>query len=111
MKNVMIILEVAMTYARVTVSLPTQVVASIDQLAKNRSRFVLEAVTNEVQRRHQEELRKSLQNPHEESEELAETDLDRWATGLPDEKTEDLVDTEVGTAVRWRPELGWETQE
>jgi superfamily II RNA helicase len=105
----MIITEVGMVYARVTVSLPEQVVTSIDQLARSRSRFVLEAVYSELRRRRQKELRRSLRNPHEESRELADAGIDQWASGLPDEETEDLIDSEAGTAVRWCPGVGWET--
>jgi hypothetical protein len=92
---------------RVTVTLPVEVVQDIDRLEKNRSKFVLESVRNEINRRRREELRRSLHNPHPESEQLAEEGFDEWADGLPDEDAGDLVDFNAGTPVRWTPGKGW----
>ena len=57
---------------RVTVTLPNHLVRDIDRREKNRSKFVAEAVRHELDRRRRAELRRSLQNPHSESAELAE---------------------------------------
>jgi metal-responsive CopG/Arc/MetJ family transcriptional regulator len=73
---------------RVTVSIPNDLVRDIDRPEKNRSKFVAEAVRNELVRRRRDELRRSLQNPHAESVELAEQGLEEWTRGLPDEDTE-----------------------
>ena len=96
------------TTDRVTVTLPAEVVQEIDRRERNRSRFVLDAVKRELLRRRREELRRSLGTPHPESVRLAEAGISEWAKGLPREKTEDLVDLEEGTAVRWVPGRGWE---
>jgi hypothetical protein len=69
---------------------------------------VLDAVKRELLRRRREELRRSLRTPHPDGARLAESGIGEWARGLPREKTEDLVDLEKGTAVRWVPGRGWE---
>ncbi len=95
------------TTARVTVTLPTDLVEEIDRLEKNRSKFVLEGVRREVQRRRRQELKRSLRAPHPESTELAEAGFGAWANSLPPDDAADLVDVRGGTAVRWIPERGW----
>ena len=92
---------------RVTVTLPDDLVRDIDRREKNRSKFVAEAVRRELDRRRRDELRRSLQNPHPESTELAEQGLEEWSRGLPDEDAEALVDGSAGKAVRWVPGEGW----
>jgi Arc/MetJ-type ribon-helix-helix transcriptional regulator len=92
---------------RVTVTLPDDLVRDIDRLEKNRSKFVAEAVRRELDRRRRDELRRSLQNPHPESVELAEEGLEEWSRGLPEENAEALVDISAGKAVRWVPGEGW----
>ena len=92
---------------RVTVTLPNELVREIDRHEKNRSRFVTEAVRLELNRRRRNELRRSLQNPHPESAELAEQGLEEWSRGLPEEDTAALVDSTAGMAVRWIPGEGW----
>src|ERR1017187_4332410 len=92
---------------RVTVTLPNDLVQDIDRREKNRSKFVADAVRNELDRRRREELRKSLMNPHPENAELSETGLQEWARNLPDEDTEALVDVNAGQPVRWTPGEGW----
>ena len=66
---------------RVTVTLNTGLLRDIDRWEKNRSRFVAEAVRRELERRERDELRKSLDNPHPESVELAEQGLEEWTCG------------------------------
>lgn len=95
------------TMARVTITLPTEVVDEIDRIEKNRSRFVLEGVRRELQRRRREALRRSLRTPHPESSEVAEEGFAAWADSLPEEDVADLVDARAGTAVRWIPGKGW----
>jgi len=92
---------------RVTVTLPNELVRDIDRREKNRSKFVAEAVRHELDRRRRAELRRSLQNPHPESAELAELGLEEWTRGLPEEDTSALVDKSAGKAVRWVPGEGW----
>lgn len=93
--------------ARVTVTLPAELVEEIDRFEKNRSKFVLEGVRREIQRRRREALRQSLRAPHAESVQLADEGFDEWATSLPAEGAEGLVDAAGGTPVRWTPGHGW----
>jgi len=93
------------TTARVTVTLPAEVVRDIDRLERNRSRFVLDAVRQELRRRRQE-LRRSLRRPHPESGRLAEAGFDEWARSLPAEAP-DIVDVKAGTPIRWVAGKGW----
>ena len=92
---------------RVTVTLPKDFVRDIDRWEKNRSRFVAEAVRHELDHRRRVELRRSLQNPHPESAELAEWGPEEWGHGLPEEDAGALVDSSAGKAVRWVPGEGW----
>ncbi len=95
------------TVERVTVTLPTDLVRDIDRREKNRSRFVADAVRHELDRRRRAELRRSLENPHPESVDLAEHGLDEWARSLPEEDAGALVDPGAGKSVSWVPEKGW----
>ncbi len=96
-----------MASERVTVTLPAEVVEDIDRRERNRSRFILDAVRRELKRREREELKRSLENPHSETSELADAGFDDWAARLPDEKASDLLDLRAGRSVRWVPGRGW----
>lgn len=96
-----------MATARVTVTLPADVVVDIDRLERNRSAFVLEAVRQALRRRQREQLRRSLEKPHPESRRLAQAGFDAWAGALPEEDVSGLVDPKAGTPVRWLPGKGW----
>lgn len=89
---------------RVTVTLPANLVEGIDRYAHNRSRFIAEAIEHELVRR--EELLRSLENPHPEAAELAETRLADWAASLPADD-QHLVDIGAGKPVRWVEGQGW----
>ncbi len=95
------------TTERVTVTLPPDVVREIDRVERNRSRFIQIAVRHELERRRREELRRSIENPHPETIEMAEAGLADWAAGLPDEDAVGLVDPKAGKAVRWSTRKGW----
>jgi Arc/MetJ-type ribon-helix-helix transcriptional regulator len=92
---------------RVTVTLPNDLVRDIDRREKNRSKFIAEAVRNELDRRRRDELRRSLDNPHPESAELAQQGLEEWARGLPKEDAAALLDGNVGRPIRWASGEGW----
>jgi len=92
---------------RVTVTLPNDLVREIDRREKNRSKFIAEAVRNELDRRRHDELRRSLDNPHPESAELAEQGLEEWTRGLPEEDAAALVDSNAGRPIRWVAGEGW----
>ena len=90
---------------RVTVTLPADLVEKIDQLERNRSRFIAEAVERELTLRRRDALLQSVQNPHPETTELIDVDLSDWVSDLPADET--LVDASVGTPVRWIEGQGW----
>jgi hypothetical protein len=99
--------EMKGTLERVTVSLPADLVVAIDSFENNRSRFVLEAVQHELERRRRAELRRSLRSPHPESAMFAELGSEDWSKGLPDEDLTGLVDANAGEAIRWASGKGW----
>ena len=92
---------------RVTVTLPNDLIREIDRREKNRSKFVAEAIRHELDLRRRGELRRSLQNPHPETVELADQGLEEWICSLPEEDSEALVDGSAGKPVRWVPGEGW----
>jgi len=96
-----------MPTARVTVTLPPELVAEIDRRERNRSRFVLDAVRREVQRRRREELRRSLTHPHPESMELADAGLDDWGASPSAKEDSGLLDPGASRPVRWVEGRGW----
>src|SRR5437870_785872 len=95
------------SFDRVTVTLPSDVLRDIDRREKNRTKFVVEAVRNELERRRREELRRSLDNSHPKITELAEQGLEEWILGLPEEDTKTLLDTNAGKPIRWVSGEGW----
>jgi hypothetical protein len=90
---------------RVTVTLPADLVEKIDQLERNRSRFIAEAVEHELAQRRRDALLQSVQNPHPETSDLVDIGLSDWVSDLPADEA--LVDTGAGTAVRWVEGQGW----
>lgn len=95
-----------MDIARVTVTLSAKLVAGIDQLEPNRSRFVSEAVTRELARRRREALLVSLRNPHPQTAEFEALGFGDWAESLP-EADEDLIDMKAFKPVHWVEGKGW----
>jgi post-segregation antitoxin (ccd killing protein) len=91
---------------RITVTLPRELVLELARAARNRSRFVAEAIRNELERRRREALRAALENPHPETAEMAEVGWAEWAAAT-DPADADLVDPGGGTPVQWSPEKGW----
>jgi len=98
---------IPMPTARVTVTLPPEIVEEIDRRDSNRSRFVLEAVRREVQRRRREEVRRSLANPHPESSVLADAGLEEWGGRQLRGEASELLDLSEGKPVRWVQGRGW----
>jgi hypothetical protein len=95
-----------MASERLTVTLPEEMVREIEKHERNRSRFVQRAVAREIQRLRQEKLRQSLDNPHTDSEVVAESGFSEWAD-LGAEGDLDLLDTAAGTKILWDSERGW----
>ena len=93
--------------ARVTVTMPGELVAGIDRIEGNRSRFITEAVRHELQRRQRQELLRSLEAPHPDSATTAALGLADWTEALP-EGDNDLLDPNAGVAVHWRQDSGWQ---
>ena len=92
---------------RVTLTLPGNLIKEIDRHENNRSKFVVEAVRRELERRRREDLRLSLQKPHPESVGFSDRGLSEWALGLPQEDVTGLVTQNSGIAVRWVAGKGW----
>ena len=93
------------TSERVTITLPASLLHEVDQLERNRSRFIAEAVQHEVTRRRRAALLESVQSPHPETTQLVDAGLTDWTSELPDD--EGLFDTSAGIAVRWVEGQGW----
>jgi hypothetical protein len=102
-----IISENVVPTERVTVTLPSELLRRIDRMEKNRSAFILEATRRELERRKRAELRHSVRSPHPETEELAQAGFDDWASRLPNEDVDELVDVRTGTGVKWIAGRGW----
>ena len=90
---------------RVTVTLPADLVEKIDQIERNRSRFIAEAVAHELAQRRRDALVQSVQNPHPETTELVDVGLSEWMSDRPSDEA--LVDASAGTPVRWIEGQGW----
>lgn len=93
-----------MATERVTVTLPIELLEEVDQLERNRSRFITEAVHHEVARRRRAALMKSLESPHPDTH-VIDAGLADWTSDLPDD--EGLLHPSGGTAVRWIEGQGW----
>jgi hypothetical protein len=94
------------TTERVTVTLPIELIESIDRVESNRSRFIAEAVEHELAHRRRAGLLRSLESPHPEAAELEAAGLADWGSSLPADD-EGLVDVNAGQAVRWVEGQGW----
>ena len=92
--------------ARVTITLPAEVLLEIDSRERNRSRFVLQAVRRELQRRQREDLERSLASPHPESQSLESLGLNEWFATTKNE-AEEILDLTGGVEVHWLPDVGW----
>jgi hypothetical protein len=100
-----------MATERISVLLPAELLEDLDRIARNRDRFISDAIRHEIGRRAHEALRDSLRTPHPDLATAAEEDLHEWNASLPDEDASSLVDLDSGTAVRWRPGEGWAEDE
>jgi hypothetical protein len=96
-----------MSTARITVTLPPELLDEIDRRERNRSRFVLEAVRREVQRRRKEELRRSLAHPHVETSELADAGFEDWGSRTRSGESAGVLDAAAGRPIRWVRGKGW----
>ncbi len=95
------------TTERVTVTLPAELVQSIDRFDRNRSHFIGEALRHEIHWRCHEELLRSLEAPHSESLEHAELGLAQWSEKLLSHEEDQVVNEAEGKAVRWVEGTGW----
>jgi hypothetical protein len=99
-----------MASERVTISLPEEMVQEIDGRERNRSRFVQRAIAGELERLRQQELQRSLDNPHTDSEVVAETGFSEWADQAAADDQE-LLDASSGKEIRWDADRGWIKEE
>jgi Arc/MetJ-type ribon-helix-helix transcriptional regulator len=89
---------------RITVTLPGELLYEMDRLDSNRSRFVREAIRQNLEYRRQQALQESLAQPHPDLQELESLGFGDWAG----EGVEvDLADPRAGTPVRWEEGRGW----
>src|SRR5512138_3604448 len=86
------------TTARVTVTLPVDLVEEIDRVEANRSRFVAVAVEHEIEHRRREALPDSVA--------LAAEGVSEWGA-LAADGDDGLVDVARGTPVKWVEGRGW----
>ncbi len=91
---------------RITVSLPVELIESIDRVERNRSRFIAQAVEHELALQRRGGLLRSLKNPHPEVAELAQIGMNDWVARLPID-VGGLVDMTAGKPVRWVAGQGW----
>jgi post-segregation antitoxin (ccd killing protein) len=94
------------TTARVTVTLPAELVEEIDRVEPNRSRFVALAVEREIERRRRAALLASVRSPHAESVALAAEGVAEWGARAADGDAE-LLDPDGGKPVKWVAGRGW----
>ena len=92
---------------RVTVTMPADLVADIDRLERNRSRFITEAVRRELRHRQHLDLLRSLEDPHPDTLANAALGLERWGEELPAADS-DLLDPTAGVPVHWDQQQGWQ---
>lgn len=97
-----------MNSERVTVTLPSDLLAGIDRLERNRSRFIAQAVERELEHRRRDALLRSVRSPHPGGEDLLNLGTHGWLPEL-DEDAAALVDLSGGTPVRWVRGRGWKT--
>lgn len=94
------------TTERITVTLPVELVQGIDRCEHNRSRFITDAVENELVRRRREGLLISLQNPHPDAAQSIDMGLADWNATMPSDD-EGLVDPSAGKPIHWVEGQGW----
>ena len=94
------------TTERVTVTLPSDMIQNIDRLERNRSRFISEAVANELVRRRREAFAISLRSPHPETIAFVDPGLADWSAGMSSDD-DGLIDPSAGRAIRWVDGQGW----
>lgn len=92
---------------RITITLPQKLVQDIDRITRNRSRFVLEAIIGEFERRRRDALHTSLSDPHTESRQVEEEGFDDWLAALAHEDGLELIDSKAAQPIRWVKGKGW----
>ena len=87
------------TYAR------EELVAGIERIKRNLSRFIGEAECDELKRRQRQELVRSLEESHPDSLTTAEMGVENWNQGLPAED-HNLLDPRSAMPLQWSGEQG-----
>ena len=68
---------------RVTVTLPEEVVREVDRHEQNRSRFVLQAIQHELERRRRDASRRSIEHPPSVTPSSSPTNASRLSRLFP----------------------------
>ena len=100
----------ASPFERITVTMPAELVAGIDRVECNRSRFITEAVRHELKHRRRLELLRSVEDPHPDSLAIAALGLKSWHQGLSAGDS-DLLDPSAGVQLHWDMAQGWQEPE
>ena len=87
--------------------MPAELIHEMDHYASNRSRFIAEAVAQELKRRRHQALLTSLEEPHPESLATEALGLQTWAQTLP-QGDADLLDPGAGLSIHWTSDQGWQ---
>jgi hypothetical protein len=90
----------------VVVRLGAHLIADVDRVTTDRTRFIRDAIRNELRRRGFADLQQSLDNPNPETPAYDDGGLEDWV-GDSSNDHDQLVDPNTGTQVRWVPGTGW----
>ena len=90
----------------VVVRLGAHLIADVDRVTTDRTRFIRDAIRNELRRRGFADLQQSLDNPTPETLAYDDCGLEDWV-GDSSNDHDQLVDPTTGTQVRWVPGTGW----
>ena len=90
----------------VVVRLGAHLIADVDRVTTDRTRFIRDAIRNELRRSGFADLQQSLDNPNPETLAYDDGGLEDWV-GDSSNDHDQLVDPTTGTQVRWVPGTGW----
>ena len=92
---------------RVTVTLPNDLVREIDRREKNRSKFIAEAVRNELDRRRRDELTGRWTTPTPRVLNSPSRDLRSGRAAYPRKMPRHSSTVNAGRPIRWVSGEGW----
>ena len=97
-----------MAAQRIALTLPSEVITEIDRTTHDRDSFVEDAVRHEIDRRREDQLRRSLDDPHPETSKAVGSSPSNWPTGVPHDEWDELLRSELGEEIRWEEAKGWQ---